>query len=546
MQFIDLIKRETSGIRRDIVIAAGISGLSVTGLLAVINSASQAVADENLHFGFLLMFLVMLAVYAFGFKYTFDRSNEFFEAMIDRIRVRLSGKIRSAELTTVEAIGRETIYSRITQETDVISYAQKIIVEAIQSAVMVLFTSVYIFTMSPVSFVLIVGLFGLTIAIYTYKDKETNIYIRMATDKGVQLLRLITHLLSGFKQIKVRGSLGDSLLLDIEKVSGELRDYKIRSARHFNANTIFAQSLIYLVLGSVVFVLPRLIETHHTIIAELTASVLFLIGPLSTVVGAVPTLEKANVASAHLESLENELDVMNRETGIHVAPSEDLAFSDFAQIRLKSLLFDFNGEKESSFCLGPLDLTIHRGERLFIIGGNGSGKTTLLRLLTGLYQPAQGHLEVDGERITRHNLQSYRELFSVIFGDFYLFEKLYGLDHISRETVLAHLVDMELEKRTQYDGEYFSDINLSTGQRKRLALLVALLEDRPIFIFDEWAADQDPQFRKHFYENIMPGLSARGKTILAVTHDDHYFHFADRVLKLDYGKIEYTQTPDSS
>ena len=71
----------------------------------------------------------------------------------------------------------------------------------------------------------------------------------------------------------------------------------------------------------------------------------------------------------------------------------------------------------------------------------------------------------------------------------------------------------------------------------RKALISALLEDREIYIFDEWAADQDPQFRKRFYEKIIPELKQKGKTIFAVTHDDHYWNLADIVVKMEYGRI---------
>ena len=86
------------------------------------------------------------------------------------------------------------------------------------------------------------------------------------------------------------------------------------------------------------------------------------------------------------------------------------------------------------------------------------------------------------------------------------------------------------------DGR-FSTLDLSTGQRKRLAMVAALLDDKPIYIFDEWAADQDPGFRRYFYEGLLGELKARGKTVLAVTHDDRYFGVADRVVKRGEGGV---------
>ncbi|MCX6635946.1 MAG: ATP-binding cassette domain-containing protein, partial [Acidobacteria bacterium] len=170
-------------------------------------------------------------------------------------------------------------------------------------------------------------------------------------------------------------------------------------------------------------------------------------------------------------------------------------------------------------------------------GGNGSGKTTLLKLFTALYQPMQGCIRVDGSEITAANVQSYRNLFSAIFSDFHLFDKLHGLRDIAPERVDDLLRRMDISQKTAFRDGRFSNILLSTGQRKRLALVVSYLEDKPVYVFDEVAADQDPRFRGYFYETLLPELKRAGKTVVVVTHDDRYFHVADRVLGMDYGKL---------
>ena len=83
----------------------------------------------------------------------------------------------------------------------------------------------------------------------------------------------------------------------------------------------------------------------------------------------------------------------------------------------------------------------------------------------------------------------------------------------------------------------FSTTHLSHGQRQRLALLGAYLEDRPIYVFDEWAANQEPQFRNIFYRQILPELKARGKLAVVISHDDRYFDVADRLIRLTSGVL---------
>jgi putative ATP-binding cassette transporter len=196
------------------------------------------------------------------------------------------------------------------------------------------------------------------------------------------------------------------------------------------------------------------------------------------------------------------------------------------------------------FRVGPVNLTFRPGELVFIVGGNGSGKTTLAKVLTGLYEPEGGTIELDGKPIGFAERAAYRQRFTAVFNDFHLFDALLGIvdpNAASRSQADARanalVAKLALDHKVQVVNGAFSTRELSTGQRKRLALVIAYLEDRPFYLFDEWAADQDPQFKAVFYEQLLPELRSRGKTVLVISHDDRYFHLADRVLKLDNGSI---------
>ncbi|MDY6993484.1 MAG: ATP-binding cassette domain-containing protein, partial [Pseudomonadota bacterium] len=283
------------------------------------------------------------------------------------------------------------------------------------------------------------------------------------------------------------------------------------------------------------FILPQFSPTLPDTILKLTATVLFIMGPLGTIINALSSLTKSNVAVSNIYNLEIQLDAARSNV---VQTDELKTFQQFKQIELQDIVFHYHNEQGYNvFSVGPINVRLNRGEIVFIVGGNGSGKSTLLKLLVGLYFPTNGYLYVDDELIDPTNYQQYRELFSIIFTDFHLFDRLYGLTDIDQQRLLALLRLMELEKKTKYIEGKFTQLDLSTGQRKRLALIIALLEDKPIYIFDEWAADQDPVFRKYFYEVLLKDLKKQGKTIIAVTHDDRYFALADRVLKMDYGKL---------
>jgi putative ATP-binding cassette transporter len=288
-------------------------------------------------------------------------------------------------------------------------------------------------------------------------------------------------------------------------------------------------------IGVILLLFPRWLSLSGESLTGYAFAMLYMIGPMWGLLGMVPTLSRGQVALEKIESLGLALDEGSREGGAERSVSQGAQCVEFSNAVFS---YDPKGEDERSFSLGPLNVMIRTGEVIFIIGGNGSGKSTFVKLLTGLYLPQRGQVTLNGDVIAPTNQDWYRQHFSAVFSDFYLFKKLLGLD----PDLVANQADGWLatlrirHKVTIQHGEY-STINLSQGQRKRLALVTAMLEDRPFYVFDEWAADQDPQYKEVFYGELLPQLRARGKGVIVVTHDDRYFHLGDRVLKLDEGKI---------
>ena len=195
------------------------------------------------------------------------------------------------------------------------------------------------------------------------------------------------------------------------------------------------------------------------------------------------------------------------------------------------------GNGNHRFHLEAFDFSIKAGEIVFIVGGNGSGKSTFLKLMTGLYTPDTGHLTWNGIEVTPDRIGSYRNLFTPIFTDFHIFKRILGVEEVDEDEVRALIARMDLVGKTDIIERRLTNTDLSTGQKKRLALILARLDNRPVYIFDEWAADQDPIFRRFFYTQLLPEMKAAGHAVVAVTHDDSYFACADRVLKMDYGRF---------
>jgi putative ATP-binding cassette transporter len=264
---------------------------------------------------------------------------------------------------------------------------------------------------------------------------------------------------------------------------------------------------------------------------------LYMVLPLDALLMAIPNINRARVALERVE--QGTAGLVNQ--AITAAPDvEDRPLARFDSLRLVGISHAYHREQEDrSFTLGPIDLELRRGEIVFLIGGNGSGKTTFAKLLVGLYAPEAGQILLDGRAVSDADRDDYRQLVSAVFSDFFLFERLLGLGATGDLDGHARrwLRELQLDRKVTVDRGALSTTELSQGQRKRLALLVAYLEDRPFYVFDEWAADQDPAYKAIFYDRLLPDLRARGKTVLVISHDDRYFHVADRCIELEAGQL---------
>ena len=542
MHIIDFYKKErtTSGI--DILVMACTSGLSNGSLLAIITFAAKAVSrdSDGGSFRYLILFIISLLSFIMGKRYALKHATIIIEGLIKKVRTRITNKIRQSELLFFENIEKSHIYTRINQDTNFISQSALLIINSCQSALILVFCLFYIAWLSKVAFFITVGAIIAAVIIYLMYRKEVNHLLQGITDKETELFESLTHIVDGFKELKVNRRKSDHVFTHFKDISDSTEKIKIKTGIAFVTDFVYSQTFFYILIAILVFLLPMFIDTYSEVIIKLVMAVLFIIGPVEMVVGVIPVLARANVAVGNLYKLE---ELIDKEGGI-IPQTEQAPFQpieSFREIRIDKATFNYKDKDEKVlFHLGPIDLSIKSGEVVFLVGGNGCGKSTLLKLLTGLYYPSSGVLYLDDDVLSKPIYPSYRELFSLIFADFHIFDRLYGFGEVDTKKVNDLIKLMELDKKTQYVDGKFTETNLSTGQRKRLALIAAFLEDKPIYMFDEVAADQDPEFRAYFYNELLMDLKKRGKTVIAATHDDKYFHVADRVLKMEYGKIQLT------
>jgi putative ATP-binding cassette transporter len=402
----------------------------------------------------------------------------------------------------------------------------------------VLGSFIYLLFLSPLVFLLSSAAIVLGVAIGSYarrgwdKDYEG---VRQAQDDLQKQYRAIT---DGVKELRLNRA--RRIRVHQELLSGtadRIADLKIRAMRRFWFANAAGAAIFFVVIG-LLLVFQHELGIHTSVISGAVLVLLYVKGPIDQLVSAVPMLGQAQVAFGRIASLSTEFWEPEPST-----PTPASTETPMHSIELTNAYYNFPSEDGvSAFNLGPINLRISSGETLFIVGENGSGKTTLIKLLLGLYTPTSGSLLFNDRPIREEQLDDYRQLFSAVFSDYFLFEDLLTGDTALADHATRYLERLDIAHKVRIENGTFSTTDLSTGQRKRLALVHAYLEQRPIMMFDEWAADQDPTFRRVFYTELLPDLKAQGKTLIVVSHDDRYFDAADRIIRLEHGKIVEVRT----
>jgi putative pyoverdin transport system ATP-binding/permease protein len=517
-----------------IILTGVIGGLGVTTLVALVSTALGRVGSptRGLIWGFAALCIVS-PVMRFASQALLVRLTG---KSVFILRMRLCRQIMSAPLRQQEEIGSHRLLATLTEDIPVIVGALAAIPTLFVNIAILVGCLVYMGWISWVMLLSITGFMIVGIISYQIPVSRAWRYFRLAREEADAMFRQYRAITDGGKELKLHRRRRKDFASELESTTKSLQDHNIAGNTIHTAAADWGEILFFVFIGLVLFVLPLLIQVEAPTLMAYVLIVLFIRTPLIQVLNTVPGLGRAAIAAGKVESLGLSLLAGPSEADLRSDPHSD---RNWSTLELSGVTHSYHGDgDDEGFTVGPLDMTLRRGELVFLVGGNGSGKTTLGKLLTGLYSPDSGDMRLDGELITARNRDDYRQFFSAVFSDFYLFESLLGfdgngIDDLARES----LIKLQLDRKVSVENGAFSTIDLSQGQRKRLALLAACLEDRPIYLFDEWAADQDALFRDVFYYQILAELKEKGKTILVISHDDRYYHIADRIIKLDYGMI---------
>lgn len=460
------------------------------------------------------------------------------DAIFD-LRLWLCRQILGAPLRVLENAGTPTLLSSLTDDVMVIGSAFTIFPILCTQMAVLLTCLIYLGVVSWPALVvtllmLLTGIAGFKVLMG--RSMKAWAHVRGSQDEMQSHFNALTE---GIKELKLHQERRRSFIQNmLNLTANEYRAQNIVAVGYYAGAGGWGQLVQFAQLGLIAFAMPYWGLMSYEAVVPAMMVILYITSPLDILSSNLPTLGRAKVALDAIRKLGLSLEEQSIE---READNRFSRHAPWSSLELADVTHHYRREGEpSDFVLGPINITFHPGQLVFLVGGNGSGKTTLAKLIAGLYAPGTGAVRFDRTTVDDSNRDDFRQMFSMVFSDFYLFESLIGLDSPTLdERAQQYLTTLRLNTNVQVTNGKLSTIELSQGQRKRLALLTAYLEDRPIYVFDEWAADQDPSFKQFFYHVLLPELKARGKTIIAISHDDAYYHLADRIIKLNYGQLEF-------
>ncbi|MDQ7984800.1 cyclic peptide export ABC transporter [Pseudomonas sp. G34] len=463
--------------------------------------------------------------------------------LVYQLRLRLVGKVLGTALERIERLGSPRIYNALTKDVTTVATAFKQLPISLYNGLLLVAGLAYMAWLSLPFFALTLAVIAFGVVLDVLLGRKVKRLMQQVRQQDDQLTEQFEATINGRCELALSRERRQLLYNQrLEPIAQASLQASVRADTLWAINLNWTSLLVFVLIGTLFFLGQGLGLLSQQVVVGYVLAIMFLRTPISMILDAVPAVIRGHVA---LQAID---DLALGETVHFTQPAK--AAEPFRELRLSNVQYRYPGQgDEFAFQLGPIDLQVRRGELIFIVGGNGSGKSTLAKLLTGLYQPSEGTVALNGVTLDAANSEWHREHFAAIFADFYLFADVLGengqLDGLE-ERVDHYLQRLGLAHKVQFVAGRLSTTALSQGQRKRLALLLLMMEGREVLLLDEWAADQDPVFRHVFYHELLPELQAAGKTVIAISHDDRYFDVADRIYRLDYGQlVDYDRSSES-
>lgn len=511
-----------------------IGGLAVTALLATVNQGLHA--SDGMGRGVILAFAGLCIVALISSIAADSGTNYVGQKVIAKLRKDLGAKVLSAPIEQIERYRTHRLIPVLTRDVDTVSDFAFAFAPLAIACTTVAGCLAYLAYLSWPVFLITLLAIGIGSAVQYVARQKGIAGFHAARDAEDNLQKHYSSIAEGAKELRIHRRRRHTMLTrHIQGTADFICDTHVRSINIFVAAKSLGSMLFFVVIGVTLALQSLWPSNDPSVMSGFVLVLLYMKGPLETLIANLPILGKAQIAFRRIADLSERFSSPEPHLLLHPdvqAPPET------ARLEMRDVQYTYPAvEGVTPFRVGPVNLTIEPGEILFIVGENGCGKTSLIKLLLGLYSPQQGSILLNGVAVDARSLDDYRQLFTTVFADYYLFEELIDSNEQVPDEAQRYLERLEIAHKVGIRDGAFTTTDLSTGQRKRLALLNAWLEHRPVLVFDEWAADQDPTFRRVFYTELLPDLKRLGKTIIVISHDDRYFDVADQLVRMNAGQV---------
>ncbi len=516
------------------IVLGMIGGLSVTALLATINSSLHS--DAGLTQGVVLGFAGLCLLALLSSILSDMGTNYVGQHVIATLRRQLGEKVLAAPIDQIERYRSHRLIPVLTHDVDTISDFAYVFAPLAISLTVTLGCLGYLAHLSWQMFLVILVAIGVGTVLQFIAQAKGMRGFEAAREAEDDLQKHYSAIAEGAKELRIHRPRRQRMFSHgIRDTANRICATQVRSINTFVVAKSFGSMLFFAVIGVALVLQSLWPAADASVMSGFVLVLLYMKGPLEHLVGTLPIVSRAQIAFRRIAELSEQFSSPEPHLLLQDRKSQ---MTGLATLELRDVRYAFPPvEGSAPFALGPVNLEIKQGDIVFIVGENGCGKTTLIKLLLGLYAPQAGSIVLNGLPVTAQTRDDYRQLFTTIFADYYLFDDVIQGDQPLPDDAGRYLRRLEIDHKVSIRDGVFSTTDLSTGQRKRLALVSAWLEERPVLVFDEWAADQDPTFRRIFYTELLPDLKRLGKTIIVISHDDRYFDMADHLVRLHRGKI---------
>lgn len=455
------------------------------------------------------------------------------------LRIALYRRILQASVRVVEGVGLPKLNTVLTEDVRRVVWGARLLPDLLVNLVTVLGMLAYLFYLSADSFWFVMKVLVVGVITYQIPVLFANRQLKRSRELTDDLHESIRGLVLGIKELKLDQKRREGFFRQVLcfRETALARSDKRAFTTMAIANN-YGDLLSFFVIGTIPFIFVNYHPLSSTQIVGIVMVLLYLAAPIAGILAFVPEIADARISLHKIRAMEAQLDDEGVDHAIHPVP-------DWSTITIRDLSFKHQADEGRTFQVGPMSLEIRRGEVTFVVGGNGSGKSTLAKLLSLHYVAESGSIRFGSLDVGPATIESLRQEVAAIYSDYFLFDRLLGdMDTDTLDEANRHLQALGLDHKVSIVDGRFSTLALSDGQKRRVALLVAFLDNKNLYIFDEWAADQDPGFKETFYCSILPELKARGKAVVVISHDDRYFRVADRIIALENGQLVSMTTPD--